>query len=78
MSTHGVHAGCVEDMWQVAIEIARRAGGDPGRPGLFGPDAPPAARKPWRLIVMETEGWPALDDAAPLPPGRPRPIPVAQ
>ncbi|MDP1749400.1 MAG: amidase family protein, partial [Reyranella sp.] len=23
MSTHGPHAGCVEDMWQVAIEIAR-------------------------------------------------------
>ena len=22
MSTHGVHAGCIEDMWQVAIEIA--------------------------------------------------------
>src|SRR6195256_5392475 len=41
MSTHGVHAGCLEDMWQVAIEIARRAGGDPGRPGLFGPKTPP-------------------------------------
>jgi Asp-tRNA(Asn)/Glu-tRNA(Gln) amidotransferase A subunit family amidase len=39
MSTHGVHAGCVEDMWQVAIEVARRAGGDPGRLGLFGPPA---------------------------------------
>ncbi len=24
MSTHGVHAGCIEDMWQVAIEIAPR------------------------------------------------------
>ena len=43
MSTTGVHAGCIEDMWQVAIEIAQRAGGDPGRPGLFGPAAPPAA-----------------------------------
>jgi Asp-tRNA(Asn)/Glu-tRNA(Gln) amidotransferase A subunit family amidase len=30
MSTHGVHAGCVEDMWQIAIEIADRAGGDRG------------------------------------------------
>ena len=27
MSTTGVHAGCIEDMWQVAMEIARRAGG---------------------------------------------------
>ena len=22
MSTHGVHAGSIEDMWQVAIEVA--------------------------------------------------------
>ncbi|MFC7544130.1 amidase family protein [Siccirubricoccus deserti] len=44
MSTHGVHAGCVEDMWQVAIEIAARCGGDPGRPGLLGPPAPPRRR----------------------------------
>ena len=31
MSTHGPHAGCFEDMWRVAIEIAKRTGGDPGR-----------------------------------------------
>jgi Asp-tRNA(Asn)/Glu-tRNA(Gln) amidotransferase A subunit family amidase len=61
MSTHGVHAGGIEDMWQVAIEIARRAGGDRGWPGLFGPPLPPAAAKPERLIVLETEGWAALD-----------------
>jgi Asp-tRNA(Asn)/Glu-tRNA(Gln) amidotransferase A subunit family amidase len=61
MSTTGVHANCIEDMWQVAIEIARRAGGDPGRPGLFGPATPPAARRPAVLGVMETEGWGALD-----------------
>ena len=36
MSTHGPHAGSIEDMWQVAIEISRRAGGDRGSPGLFG------------------------------------------
>ena len=63
-STTGVHAGCIEDMWQVAIEIARRAGGDPGRPGLFGPATPPVATKPERLIVLETEGWAALDAAS--------------
>lgn len=61
MSTHGVHAGSIEDMWQVAIEIARRVGGDRGSPGLFGPPAPPAALKPQRLIVLETEGWAELD-----------------
>ncbi len=63
MSTHGPHAGCLEDMWQVAIEIARRAGGDRGSVGLMGPSAPPAAAKPERLIVLETEGWSIVDDA---------------
>ena len=63
MSTTGVHAGCIEDMWQVAIEIARRAGGDPGRLGLFGPAVPPAAAQPERLIVLESAGWAGLDGA---------------
>lgn len=64
MSTHGVHAGCIEDMWRVAIEIARRVGGDPGRLGLFGPDAPPVAQRPISVAVMETAGWAALDENA--------------
>ena len=64
MSTTGVHAGSIEDLWQVAIEIACRAGGDPGRPGLFGPPAAPPAAKPGRLIVLETEGWAELDSAS--------------
>jgi len=64
MSTHGVHAGSIQDVWQVAIEIARRAGGDRGCLGLFGPPAPPAAARPERLIVLETEGWATLDAAS--------------
>ena len=28
MSTTGVHAGSIEDMWQVAIEIAKLRAGD--------------------------------------------------
>jgi Asp-tRNA(Asn)/Glu-tRNA(Gln) amidotransferase A subunit family amidase len=57
----GVHAGSLADMWHVAMEIARRAGGDPGHPGLFGaPDLCPALQ-PVRLIVMETAGWAELD-----------------
>lgn len=64
MSTHGPHAGSLEDMWQVAIEIATRAGGDPGRLGLFGPATTPEARKPVTLAVMEAEGWKLLDDAS--------------
>jgi Asp-tRNA(Asn)/Glu-tRNA(Gln) amidotransferase A subunit family amidase len=63
MSTHGVHAGSIEDMWQVAIEIARRVGGDRGCLGLMGPSTAPAAVKPERLIVLETEGWAELEGA---------------
>mgnify|MGYP001157012811 FL=1 len=61
MSTHGPHAGSIEDMWQVAIEIAKRTGGDPGYNGLQGPNTPPKAIKPSRLIFLETEGWSVLD-----------------
>ena len=61
MSTHGPHAGSIEDMWQVAIEIAKRTGGDPGYIGLQGPPTPPNAIKPSRLIFLETEGWSTLD-----------------
>jgi len=62
-STHGPHAGCLEDMWQVAIEMAKRCGGDRGSMGLMGPDTLPAAIKPDRLIVLETEGWAEVDAA---------------
>lgn len=61
MSTHGIHAGCIEDMWQVMTEIARRTGGDPGRPGLYGPTSPPPPRAPMVVGVMEGEGWAGLD-----------------
>ncbi len=63
-STAGVHANSLADMWQVAIEIASRAGGDPGALGLMGPMALPEAVRPQRLAVMETEGWALLDAAA--------------
>ena len=63
-STHGVHANSVEDMWQVAIEIAARAGGDRGSAGLMGPPSPPLPVRPERLIVVETAGWRSLDDAS--------------
>jgi Asp-tRNA(Asn)/Glu-tRNA(Gln) amidotransferase A subunit family amidase len=64
MSTHGPHAGSLEDMWAVAIAIATRAGGDPGREALTGPSALPPSHKPAVLAVMETEGWSVLDDAS--------------
>jgi Asp-tRNA(Asn)/Glu-tRNA(Gln) amidotransferase A subunit family amidase len=62
-STHGPHANSLQDMWQVAIEIANRAGGDRGSVGLVGPSTLPAAAKPSRLVVLETEGWAEVDDA---------------
>jgi len=64
MSTHGPHANSLADMWQVAIEMAKRCGGDRGSLGLMGPDTLPAAIRPNRLIVLETEGWSELDEAS--------------
>ena len=64
MSTHGPHANCIEDMWQVSIEIARRTGGDRGCLGLAGPPIPPASVKPQRLIMLQSEGWAGLDEAS--------------
>jgi Asp-tRNA(Asn)/Glu-tRNA(Gln) amidotransferase A subunit family amidase len=62
-STVGVHANSPIDLWNVAMQIALRTGGDPGSPGLFGPTETPDAVKPQQLIVMETTGWDALDSA---------------
>ncbi len=63
-SVNGVHANSIEDMWRMAAEIAKRAGGDPGHRGLAGPSDPPPAEKPRRLLAIEGTGWPMLDDAA--------------
>jgi Asp-tRNA(Asn)/Glu-tRNA(Gln) amidotransferase A subunit family amidase len=63
-SCTGVLAANLEDAWQVAYEIALRAGGDPGFPGLFGPDRAPAAKKPRRLVVLETAGWKVAEAGA--------------
>jgi Asp-tRNA(Asn)/Glu-tRNA(Gln) amidotransferase A subunit family amidase len=56
-SAHGVIAATLEDAWQVAYQIAARAGGDPGCVGLIGPPAAPEAKTPRGLAVLETEGW---------------------
>ena len=63
-STHGPLAASLPDAWQVAFEISRRAGGDPGFPGLYGPSTSPTPRKPRRLAVLETDGWGAATPAA--------------
>src|SRR5215467_6286102 len=56
-SCMGVLAATMEDAWQVTSEIAARAGGDPGYPGLVGPLRVPPAAKPRRLVFLETVGW---------------------
>jgi Asp-tRNA(Asn)/Glu-tRNA(Gln) amidotransferase A subunit family amidase len=60
----GVFAGTLSDMWTTARFIASEAGGDPSYPGLYGEIAPPAPRKPARLIRLETAGWAAAESAA--------------
>jgi len=55
-STHGPIAASLPEAWAVAYEISRRAGGDPGYPGLYGPPTCPAPSKPRRLAVLETDG----------------------
>ena len=63
-STHGPLAASLPEAWQVAYEISRRVGGDPGFPGLYGPPACPAPMKPRRLAVLETDGWTVATPAA--------------
>ena len=63
-SSTGVLASTLEDAWQVAYEIAQRAGGDPGYPGLYGPASVPPAQKPKRIAFIETAGWAAASAGA--------------
>ena len=60
----GVFGGTLSDMWTTARTIASRAGGDPSHPGLYGEIAPPAPRKPARLIRLDTAGWAAAEPGA--------------
>ena len=63
-SCTGILAASLEDAWQVAYEIVQRAGGDPGWPGLSGPERMPAAQKPRQLAFLETAGWAFADAPA--------------
>jgi len=63
-SCDGVLAASLEDAWNFCWAIASRAGGDPGFPGLAGPEQMPSARCPRALAVLETSGWALASDAA--------------
>lgn len=56
-SCDGALAASLEDAWHFCWAIAQRAGGDPGYPGLAGPEICPGARQPLTLAVLETSGW---------------------
>ena len=56
-SCDGALAASLADAWLTCREISARAGGDPGYPGLSGSRDLPPARKPQRLVMLETAGW---------------------
>src|SRR5215468_10516261 len=63
-SCTGMLAADLGDAWQVAREIAVRAGGDPGYPGLYGPDRAPPPHQPQRLAALDTPGWQVAEPGA--------------
>jgi Asp-tRNA(Asn)/Glu-tRNA(Gln) amidotransferase A subunit family amidase len=56
-SATGMIAASLPEAWQVAYEIVKRTGGDPGFPGLYGPPTPPPPTRPRQLALLETDGW---------------------
>ncbi len=63
-SADGALAASLEDAWNFCWAIAQRAGGDPGYPGLAGPQAMPGPTRPRALAVLETSGWAQASDDA--------------
>jgi Asp-tRNA(Asn)/Glu-tRNA(Gln) amidotransferase A subunit family amidase len=63
-SCHGALAASLEDAWNLCWAIAKRVGGDPGYPGLAGPEVMPAAKPPGTLVLLETPGWKVASDEA--------------
>jgi Asp-tRNA(Asn)/Glu-tRNA(Gln) amidotransferase A subunit family amidase len=56
-SCTGLMGATLDDVWVTARAITARVGGDPGSPGLSGPERLPAAVKPKRLVVLQTGAW---------------------
>ena len=63
-SVTGTIAATLADAWAMARAIVERVGGDPGTPGITGPLTLPEARRPARLALLRTVGWPGLHPAA--------------
>jgi Asp-tRNA(Asn)/Glu-tRNA(Gln) amidotransferase A subunit family amidase len=63
-SVTGTIAASLADVWAMARAVADRVGGDPGYPGLAGPLTLPPPRRPARLALLRTVGWPILAASA--------------
>ncbi len=59
-SVTGTIAATLADAWAMARAIVDRVGGDPGSPGITGPMTLPDAKRPGRLALLRTVGWPGL------------------
>jgi Asp-tRNA(Asn)/Glu-tRNA(Gln) amidotransferase A subunit family amidase len=58
----GVIGASLADTWQVAHELVKRCGGDPGFAPLDGPDSLPLTRQPKSVALLETAGWDLASD----------------
>ena len=63
-SCDGALAASLEDAWNFCWAIASRAGGDPGYPGLAGPEEMPRGKQPLTLVALQTGGWELASAAA--------------
>ena len=63
-SVTGAIGASLADTWAMARAVAERVGGDPGYPGLTGPLTLPPSRRPVRVGLLRTAGWPLLEDTA--------------
>ncbi|HEY4296830.1 MAG TPA: amidase, partial [Paraburkholderia sp.] len=63
-SCTGLIGATLDDVWVTARAITSRVGGDPGYIGLEGPDHPPAAVEPKRLVVLQTGAWRDMSESA--------------
>jgi Asp-tRNA(Asn)/Glu-tRNA(Gln) amidotransferase A subunit family amidase len=60
----GVHAGSLQDAWEIAWFLSQTAGPDAGYTAIPGDQQLPAARKPNRLLRMFTPGWEMTPESA--------------
>jgi len=60
----GLIGASLEDVWASGMAISRIVGGTPPHPGLAGPTAAPAPRRPATLVRLDTLGWAETPDSS--------------